>query len=76
MTVEQHRCAINKLMQVPGIGRTEADSLVVLGITEIHHLKGLNAENLYRRLNREVGVEYPSSLITTLKAAIGFANGS
>lgn len=76
MTVEQHRCAINKLMQMPGIGRTEADSLVVLGITEVGHLKGLNAESLYRRLNREVGVEYPSSLVPTLKAAIAFANGS
>ena len=61
-------------MQIPGIGRSEADSLVVLGITEVQHLKGLDAEQLYRRLNREAGLEHDKSLIAILHKAIVFAS--
>ena len=74
MKAEQQLAAVKKLMQIPGIGRTEADSLVVLGITEVRHLQGLDAEQLYRRLNREAGMDHDKSLIATLHKAILFAN--
>lgn len=60
-------------MQIPGINRAVADGLVVLNITEKSHLKGLSAEQLYRRLIRETGVQYPESLIQALQLAITFA---
>lgn len=74
MKAEQYQKAVKQLMQIPGIGRAEADSLVVLGITEVCQLKGLNAEQLYRRCNRESGVTHDKALIETLHSAIMFAS--
>jgi hypothetical protein len=73
MKAEQQRAAVKTLMQIPGINRAVADGLVVLNITEKSHLKGLSAEQLYRRLIRETGVQYPESLIQALQLAITFA---
>lgn len=73
MKAEQQLAAVKNLMQVPGINRPMADALVVLGIIHVWNLKGQHAEQLYRRLNREAGIDYPTTLIDTLQAAITFA---
>lgn len=74
MTAEQHKIAIQDLMQIPGISRAIADDLVLIGIKKITDLKDKRAERLYNQCNKLAGKTQCKTLLTTLENAVKYAS--
>lgn len=73
MTAEQHKTAIQDLMQIPGVSRTIADDLVLLGVKKVSDLKDKRAERLFAQYNKLTGKMQSKTLLTILENAVKFA---
>lgn len=64
---------IKELMQIPGVGKSIANDLVQIGISEIMDLRGCNPEELYERSNSLVGCVQDRCLLYVFRCAVYFA---
>jgi len=65
----------NLLTSIPGIGKSIAEDLRVIGISKVSDLKGKNPDKLYELSNKVVGVIQDRCLLYVLREAVYYAEG-
>ena len=65
---------INELMQIPGIGKSLANDLWLLGIRSIEDLKNKNPMQMYHRLCFITGNNQDKCVLYVFRCAVYFAN--
>lgn len=63
----------DNLLTVPGIGKSLAKDLHILGIYHVHDLEGQNPETLFRDLCREYKKEIDPCVLYTFRCAVYYA---
>jgi hypothetical protein len=64
---------IKELMGIPGVGKSIANDLVRIGISEIMDLRGCNPEELYGKSNALAGCVQDRCLLYVFRCAVYFA---
>lgn len=62
------------LQQIPGVGPSLADKLILLGITKVSDLKGVNPEELYQRLCKLKGQHVDRCVLYVFRCAVYYAS--
>jgi len=65
--------AIKELMQIPSVGKSIANDLWNIGITEVSALRGKNPEDLFYHSNKLVGVTQDRCLLYSFRCAVYYA---
>jgi hypothetical protein len=65
--------SIKDLMQIPGVGKSIANDLWNIGITEVSALRGRNPEDLFYLSNKLVGVTQDRCLLYSFRCAVYYA---
>lgn len=65
--------AIKELTKIPGVGKSIAQDLLNIGITEIAALRGRNPEELYHLSNQYAGTVQDRCLLYVFRGAVYFA---
>jgi hypothetical protein len=66
--------AIKALRVIPGIGKSLAADLVMLGYTHVAQLKGQNPQRMYDKLCALTGVRQDPCVLYTFRCAVYFAS--
>ncbi len=61
------------LTVIPGIGKSLAEDLRNIGITEVADLKGKDPEEMYKKLEEFEGVHQDRCVLYTFRCAVYFA---
>jgi hypothetical protein len=67
---------IQELSRIPGVGRSIAADLYLLGIRQVADLRGRDPEALYRRLCNKVGQRVDRCVLYVFRCAVYFASES
>ncbi len=67
--------SMNDLREIPGIGRSLAADLKSLGYTEVQDLRGENPEEMYDRLQTQVGAHVDRCVLYNFRCAVYYAEG-
>lgn len=70
MTKEE---SLKDLMQIPGVGKSIANDLYQIKITQVEDLKGNDPQELYEISNAKVGVVQDRCLLYVFRGAVYFA---
>jgi hypothetical protein len=65
--------AIKELTTIPGVGKSIANDLLNIGISNVSDLRGKDPEVLYDRSNRYAGCVQDKCLLYVFKCAVYFA---
>jgi hypothetical protein len=76
ITARQYRDAISELTTIPGVGKSIANDLLQLGITQVRQLKGKDPECLYNESNHYKGITQDRCLLYVFRCAVYFASHS
>lgn len=60
---------------VPGIGKSLANDLRLIGIRTVADLKEKDPEKLYGALNKKTGMQQDPCVLYTFRCAVYYANG-
>ena len=74
MTAEAYKEAVKELTQIPGVGRSIADDLILMGITSVGQLKNKDPERLYTKSNKQCGTVQDRCLLYVFRCAVYFAS--
>lgn len=66
---------MNDLREIPGIGRSLAADLNSLGYTAAQDLRGENPQEMYDRLQTQVGSHVDRCVLYTFRCAVYYAEG-
>ncbi len=66
--------SMNDLREIPGIGASLAADLNSLGYTAVQDLRGENPEEMYDRLQAQVGAHVDRCVLYTFRCAVYFAD--
>jgi hypothetical protein len=66
--------AIKALTVIPGIGKSLAADLVLLGYTNVAQLKGQNPQRMYERLCKLTGTRQDPCVLYVFRCAVYFAS--
>jgi len=72
-SLDARAAALKELQTIPGIGPSLAQDLLSLGIARVAQLKHKNPEILYRRLERQTGVNMDWCVIYAFRCAVYYA---
>jgi hypothetical protein len=75
MPKAKHARDVEKLEDIPNVGRAVAQDLRAIGITRPAQLRGKDGLALYRRLNQVTGVRHDPCMADTLLAITAFMDG-
>jgi hypothetical protein len=67
------KASIKALMVIPGVGKSIANDLLQIGITEVEQLKGKDPVELFQTSNAHVGVVQDICLLYVFRCAVYFA---
>jgi hypothetical protein len=65
---------LRHLQQIPGVGKTIAEDLWMLGIRSVRDLKGKDPEILYERLCERQGTRIDRCMLYVLRCAVYYAS--
>jgi hypothetical protein len=65
--------SIKKLTEIPGVGKSVANDLWNIGISEVSDLCGKNPENLYDISNKYAGTIQDKCLLYVFRCAVYYA---
>jgi len=65
--------AIKELRQIPGVGKSIANDLWEIGITDVASLKGQDPQQLYERSNAVAGMVQDRCLLYVFRCAVYYA---
>jgi hypothetical protein len=71
---EEKRNSLKALQQIPGVGKSIAMDLWLIGIRSISDLKGRDPQDLYDLSNRFVGTRQDPCLLYTFRCAVYYAS--
>lgn len=63
------------LTDIPGVGKSIAEDLRLIGITSVSDLKDKNPETLYRLSNQKAGKTQDRCLLYVFRTAVYYAKG-
>ncbi|HRH24426.1 MAG TPA: helix-hairpin-helix domain-containing protein [Candidatus Paceibacterota bacterium] len=66
---------MDDLQEIPGVGKSIAEDLRLIGISSVHSLKGKDPERLYAKHNKRVGRIEDRCLLYTFRYAVYYAEG-
>lgn len=66
---------MDDLKEIPGVGKSIAEDLRLIGIRKVADLKGKNPETLYNRHNKRVGRVEDRCLLYVFRGAVYYAGG-
>jgi hypothetical protein len=66
--------SIPDLQVIPGVGKSIANDLWRIGITNVTDLKGKDPEELYELSNKAVGIVQDRCLLYVFRCAVYYAN--
>jgi hypothetical protein len=66
--------AVKALMVIPGIGKSLAADLVLLGYTQVAQLKGQDPQAMYARLCELTGCRQDPCVLYTFRCAVYYAS--
>lgn len=64
---------IKVLITIPGVGKSIAEDLLNIGITNVQQLKGKDPEQLYNKSNEFAGAVQDRCLLYVFRCAVYFA---
>lgn len=64
----------DELQTIPGIGKSLAEDLRLIGIRRVDDLTGKDPEKLYRKLEKKVGAHVDRCVLYTFRCAVYFAS--
>ncbi|MEO6694551.1 MAG: helix-hairpin-helix domain-containing protein [Ignavibacteria bacterium] len=64
---------IKVLITIPGVGKSIAEDLLNIGITNVQQLKGKDSEQLYNKSNEFAGAVQDRCLMYVFRCAVYFA---
>ncbi len=70
-----NRNNLNKLTDLPNIGKASAKDLVLLGITQPHQLKGMCPFQMYKMLCEKTGQRHDPCVIDVFMSITRFMDG-
>lgn len=65
---------VDELQSIPGIGKSLAKDLRLIGIQQVADLKASDPEQLYRKLEKITGTHQDRCVLYTFRCAIYFAS--
>ncbi len=65
---------VDELQMIPGIGKSLADDLRLIGICKMSDLKGKDPEKLYRKFEQVTGTHQDRCVLYTFRCAVYFVN--
>ncbi len=65
---------VDELVTIPGIGKSLAEDLRLIGISKVHDLSGKDPEKLYRKLEQVTGAHQDRCVLYTFRCAVYFAS--
>jgi len=72
-TEDEKKKALKALQIIPGIGKSMANDLWLLGIKKVEDLKGQNPKDLYEKLKSIAGGQMDICVLYTFQCAVYFA---
>ena len=73
-TDKEKETALKELMQIPGVGKSIANDLWNIGITNVNDLKNKNPEAVYELSNEKAGIVQDRCLLYVFRCAVYFAS--
>ena len=71
MTTEKE--IIKSLQVIPGVGKSIANDLYLLGIRSVNDLKNKNPQQLYDKMTRLTGAQHDRCLLYVFRCAVYYA---
>ncbi|MBF8294540.1 MAG: Pathogenicity locus [Bacteroidetes bacterium] len=74
MNKSSRQQATRQLQEIPGVGKSIAEDLWLLGIRQIADLKGKDPEKLYIKRCAQVGMQIDRCLLYVFRCAVYYAS--
>lgn len=65
---------VDELQMIPGIGKSLADDLRLIGVCKMSDLKGKDPEKLYRKFEQVTGTHQDRCVLYTFRCAVYFVS--